>query len=213
MNKQLLMKKHPAKQLERRKKYIPSIFAKEIKGLSSPCVIVDYKTGRQIHLLSQCEKKAWYFLRFDDEVEEIYEQFSLDLEITLELAEEYGLKHPGNKSTAMTTDFFVVKKHGYAAYSVKSDCSILDNKREVEKQILENMYWELFDIEFHVIFAAELDKHLIKNIMEVVKCYNKSRIFNEYDEIRYMIAHKIIKVDLYQDGIDYEKVKESVYGK
>lgn len=57
MNKQLLMKKHPAKQLERRKKYIPSIFAKEIKGLSSPCVIVDYKTGKRIHLLSQYEKR------------------------------------------------------------------------------------------------------------------------------------------------------------
>ena len=206
------MKKHPAKQLERRKKYIPSIFAKEIKGLSSPCVIVDYKTGRQIHLLSQCEKKAWYILRFDDEVEEIYEQFSLDLEITLALAEEYGVKHPGNKSTVMTTDFFVVKKHGYAAYSVKSDRSVLEKKREIEKQILEKMYWKLFDIEFHVIFVAELDKYLIKNIMEVVKCYDKSRIFNEYDEIRHMIAHKIIKVDLHKKGIDYEKLKESIYG-
>ena len=100
--------------------YKPFIKAKQIKGLSIPCVIVDYKTKRQVELLSQVEKYYWYQLRFEDDTVNIYEQYPLNLDLTLYLAELYSIKHPKDKSTPMTTDFLVETRNGYAAYSVKS---------------------------------------------------------------------------------------------
>ena len=119
-------------ELEDFEEYTPYIEAEEIKGLSVPCVVVDYKTGRQVELLSQGEKYVWYLLRYDDDVQKIYEQYALDLDITVELAERYGIKHPNNASTPMTTDFYVEKKDGFVAYSVKNSRLVLEDKRTVE---------------------------------------------------------------------------------
>ena len=191
-------------------KHVPHVKAKHIKGLSVPCVVVDYKTGNSVELLSQGEKYVWYLLRFDDDVVNIYEQHPLDLKITCELAKTHKIKHPRNKKviTTMTTDFYVEKKNGFAAYSVKNDRSVLDKPRNIEKLFLEKLYWEQLGIEFHIVFKEDLNMTLVNNIMDVVTCYHKDRVFDQYDKIRYKIAHKIIQLDLKDQLIDYEKLKE-----
>ena len=197
--------------LKRGVSHTPHIKAKQIKGLSIPCVVVDYKTGRSVELLSQGEKYIWYLLRFDDEIEDIYEQYPLDLEITLELSRKYGILHPKNTFTPMTTDFFVKKKDGYAAYSVKNDRSVLDKRRNVEKLFLEKMYWDQLGIEFHLVFKEGLNMTLVNNIMDVVTCYDPKNIFDQFDKIRYKIAHKMIDIDLESKPINYRQIMEKEY--
>lgn len=197
-------------ELEDFEEYTPYIEAEEIKGLSVPCVVVDYKTGRQVELLSQGEKYVWYLLRYDDDVQKIYEQYALDLDITVELAERYGIKHPNNASTPMTTDFYVEKKDGFVAYSVKNSRLVLEDKRTVEKLFLEKMYWENRGVEFYLVFKEDLNMTLVKNIMDVVACYNIDAVFDEFDKIRYKIANKIIDIDLRTELIDYGKLREKI---
>ena len=153
-----------------------------------------------------------YLLRFDDNVQEIYEQYPLDLNITVDLARTYGIKHPRNNSTPMTTDFLVERKHDYVAYSVKNDRSVLDNPRTIEKLFLEKKYWEHIGVEFHLVFKEDLNMILINNIMDVVSCYNRNSAFSKFDELRYKVAHKMIEIDLSQEPINYkELLKEKEY--
>ena len=197
-------KKQALMRVKERNAYVPQVKAKQIKGTSVPCVIVDYKTGRSVELLSQGEKYIWYLLRFDDNVQEIYEQYPLDLNITMDLARTYGIKHPRNNSTPMTTDFLVERKHDYVAYSVKNDRSVLDNPRTIEKLFLEKKYWERVGVEFHPVFKEDLNMILINNIMDVVSCYDRESVFSRFDELRYQIAHKMIEIDLSHEPINYK---------
>lgn len=188
--------------------YKPLLKAKHIKGLSVPCVIVDYKTKRSVELMSQAEKYVWYMLRFDDQVKEIYEQFRLDLDITLEIANKYKIKHPKDNFTPMTTDFFVVKDFTFIAYSVKESRSVLLKKRNIEKLFLEMKYWEWVGVEFHIVFKEDLNMILVQNIMDICACYDKENVHTEYDLIRHKIAHKELQIDLAKESINYKKLME-----
>lgn len=196
------------------KPYSAYIKAKQIKGLSVPSVIVDYKTGRSVELLSQAEKYIWYLLRFDDDVLTIYEQYPLDLNLTVLLAKQHSIKHPKNNSTPMTTDFYVETRHGFVAYSVKSSKKVLNKPRNVEKLFLEKLYWDSLGIEFHIVFGEELNMTYIRNIMDVVTCYNEANVFSKFDKIRHQIAHKKLQIDIKKEPIDYiELLQEKVYEK
>ena len=191
--------------------YKPFIKAKQIKGLSIPCVIVDYKTKRQVELLSQVEKYYWYQLRFEDDTVNIYEQYPLNLDLTLYLAELYSIKHPKDKSTPMTTDFLVETRNGYVAYSVKSSEKVFDKARNTEKQTLERLYWESLNVKFRILVGEKLNMDYINNIMDVVSCYDSKNVFSKFDLIRYLIAHKKIIVDLESERINYSIIMKEYF--
>lgn len=193
--------------------YKPHIKAKQIKGLSVPCVIVDYKTNRQVELLSQGEKYFWYLLRFDDDTMNIYEQYPLNLDLTTYLSELIGIKHPKDKNTPMTTDFLVETRNGYAAYSVKSSKKDLDKTkiRNIEKQTLERLYWKALNIDFNILIKEDLKMDYINNIMDVVSCYDSKKVFSKFDLIRYLIAHKKIIIDLESQPIDYRTIMKEYF--
>ena len=92
--------------------YLPWIQTREISSIGTCSNPKDWKTGRTVELLSQGEAYYWHILRWNDEIEDIREQYPLDLETTLEICDDYNVKHPRNRHTYMTSDFYVTYKDG-----------------------------------------------------------------------------------------------------
>lgn len=184
--------------------YLSWILAHEVNSTGTASVVIDFKTGRDVHLLSQGEVYYYYLLRWDDTVEDIREQFPLDLKMTVELADMLGIKHPCNRSTHMTTDLLVTRIDGsLEAYSIKSDKSVLENPRTIEKLRLEQAYWETQGISFYIRFKEDVNKILVQNIIDVVSCYDIHKVQTTQDLIRYQIAHKILTPNLENQLLDY----------
>lgn len=91
------------------KDYIPYITTSEFNSRGTTSVIKDWKTGRGVHCLSQGETLWYYILRWDDNNVDIREQYPLDVDKTVAIAEEMGIQYPRNKAQVMTTDFLVTE--------------------------------------------------------------------------------------------------------
>ncbi len=175
--------------------------------------MIDWKHGRQMELLSQAEVWWYYVLRWDDNVKDIQEQYPLSLEKTLALCDQFHVIHPANRQTRMTTDFLVTYCDGSRrAISIKHDRSILDDPRVVEKQFIEKMYWETAGVPFQILYKEDLERRYVLNIMDVISCYDPSRVSDDIGKIRYLIAHKEIDVDL-QSKLDYQALVKQYAGR
>ena len=191
--------------------YKPYIKVNEFNSLGTTCNPVDWKTGRTMHFLSQGEMYLYYLLRFREDAIDIREQFPLELEETLAIANELGYKHPKNKSTRMTTDLLVDFEDGtQTVYSVKRSSKDLKNKRTREKLAIEEAYWKAKDIDFKIIFTESLDINTVTNIRLVVEFYNKEDVYDEISYIKHLIATKQINVDLTKGLIDYSKLRKEL---
>lgn len=81
---------------------------------------------------------------------DIREQFPLNVETTIRIAEEKGIKHSKDNSSGipidMTTDFFITvvknSERKYIARTVKPS-EQLEDKRVIEKFEIEREYWEI----------------------------------------------------------------------
>lgn len=126
--------------------YIPYVFTREINSKGTCYNPVDWKHGRQMQFLSQGELYAYYITIWNDDVIDIREQFPLELEKTLEIADYYNIKHPKDRKTRMTTDMCVFYQGGTSeAISVKVSRKELNNDRTVEKLIIEKNIGSLLE--------------------------------------------------------------------
>lgn len=168
--------------------------------------MIDWKHGRQMELLSQAEVWWYYILRWDDNVVDIREQYPLALDETLRICDELGFIHPGNRNTHMTTDFLVTYRDGsIKAFSVKTDRTVLENPRDLEKLYIEKEYWNRTGIPFQMLYKSDVSRTTIHNIMDVVSCYDIKQVYDDFSLIRYMIAHKQLIVDM-GTRIDYQSL-------
>ena len=177
-------------------KYKPWIQVGEFGSRGTAARVVDWKTGRVVHLLSQNEIYAWYILRWQDGVTDINEQYPLDLEETKKLCEEYGIKHPSYRGSpaVMTTDLLVFTTKGKMAFSVKPNNQL--SERSIEKLFIEQKYWESKKIPWRLITAEDIDFTYAYNIRDVVTFYNATVFPDTISRLKYLIAHKKVKVDL-----------------
>lgn len=188
--------------------YKPWIKIREINSIGTASSIVDYKHGREIQLLSQAEVYYYYLLRWDDDVIDIREQFPLDLGLTHKLCDKLGFVYPKNR---LTTDLLVSKRDGsLIAYSVKTDKSVLNNPRTVEKLTVEKIYWESQGIKFKLVFKEDVNKILVNNIMDVISNYDANSICDDFSQIRYKIAHKEIVVNMDTKPLDYNEILKNI---
>lgn len=161
---------------------------------------IDWKTGRQVQLLSQGEVIAWYLLRWDDDNLDVREQFPLDIAQTQNIAAAYGIKHPvdshGNP-IVMTTDFLVTRANGEMAISIKSDLeTVSKSKRLIEKLFIEKVYWKKQGIPFSLYTKADMNRVMADNIRNVVAFYNQEFFTDEVSLLKKLIARKLIDVDM-----------------
>ncbi len=160
----------------------------------------DYKNSRMVELLSRGEMYFWYMLRFRDDVLEIREQFPLDLETTVALAHFYGIRHPKDTRTRMTSDFLVDYADGHQeVFSVKNSRESLNrSERCREKLFLEQKYWESQGVKFHIVFTEDIDILYANNIRVCSYFYHESSVYDHISLLKHMIINKEITVDLHQ---------------
>jgi len=193
--------------------YIPYITTSEFNSQGTTSVIKDWKTGRGIHCLSQGEALCYYVLRWDDNNIDIREQYPLDNEITLQIANDYGFKHPLSETHIMTTDFLVIEADGSLhAYSIKYNREL--SKRTLQILCIEKAYWISKGCKFDLLFTCEVNKVLAANIRLVTEFYQPDRVFDKYSSIKHKIATKEYHCDLLSTPLSNEildKLREENY--
>ncbi len=195
--------------------YKPWILTREINSWGTTANIIDWKHGRSVQLLSAGEEMYYYYLRWDDSVLDIREQFPLDLEATKKIAAQCGIRHP--KGT-MTTDLLVTYPKGkYVAYSVKASRKDVDYElgkteseiklaiRTAEKLFIEKYYWNELGVEWKLVLKEDLNPVYIDNIRRVVVYYDESRVHDDVSRVKHLIATKQIEVDM-NKPLDYQKL-------
>lgn len=176
--------------------YKPWITTREFYSSGTCANVVDPKTGRMVDLLSQAELAWYWILRWDDNVIDIREQYPLDLKLSVLIAHRLRIKHPFNESTPMTTDLLVTKNDGHMeAYSVKSSKRDMDARHE-EITLLEREYWESLGVPFRVVYKDDVNPVLVRNIEDVFRYYDASRVFDDVSRVKHLISHKKIAVDM-----------------
>ena len=183
--------------------YLPWKKIREVSSGSTASSVPDYKNGRMVELISQAEV-WWYFkLRWNDEVEDIREHFPLDIDETTELAKKLGVRMYASGRKCMTTDLLITLRCGsYVAVNVKYDRSQTMNDRENEKIEIEREYWKRKRIKLYEVYKSDLDPIEIRNLRMVLIYYSKESVFDKYSLVKYLIANKLIKVDM-KKPIDY----------
>lgn len=132
------------------------------------------KTGRIHHVLSDLESNYLYLLDWSDHVIDIREQYPLDRELTLQIAEELGYRHPTENTTqtpiVMTTDFLITvrreKEIIYLARTVKPS-EDLEKNRSIEKFEIEREYWAKKNVHWQIVTEKEIPLEVCRNIQFV----------------------------------------------
>lgn len=185
------------------KDYKPWITVSEFNSIGTTSVIRDWKTGRQVHCLSQGEALWYCILRWDDNNIDIREQFPLNAEETVRIARENGFKHPVNDSHVMTTDFLVTERDGSLhAYSVKPSRKL--SRRNLEILCIEKIYWQVRNVPFTMLFKTDANRILAANIRLVTNFYDASVVFDKYSALKHKIATKECSIDMEHDYITTE---------
>lgn len=144
--------------------------------------------GRIAHLLSDLELAAFCLFDWFPSVVDVREQFPLDPEKTINLANRLDIKHPAVSGVIqiMTTDFIVDIKQGdqviSQAISVKYR-EELEKPRVIEKQELERRYWESEQTDWFLFTENEVPKNLIQNIKWLVP-HLQSFDLDEYSRMK-----------------------------
>jgi len=184
--------------------YKPYITTSEFNSIGTTSVIKDWKTGRGVHCLSQGEMLLYYILRWDDNNEDIREQYPLDYNETVKIAQEMGFKQP---SEIMTTDMLVTQKGGkMIAYSVKVDRNL--NQRQLQLLCIEKQYWINRGVEYYLVFKEDMNRTLASNVRLVTEFYDAELVFDEISAVKHKIAIKEYSFDMENTPITNESLKK-----
>ena len=191
--------------------YLPWIKIRELNSIGTATSFPDWKHGRSIELLSQAELWWYVKLRWQDDVADIREQFPLELGLTNSIARSNGIRPAQNGLKCMTSDLVVSMVDGAEfAFSVKTDRNTLkDNRRATELQFIEYRYWETKGITWRILFKEDLNPVEIRNILDVVTCYDIARVHDDFSYVRHLISHKNIIVDMAKP-IEYKAIIEEL---
>lgn len=135
--------------------------------------------SRIIHLLSDGELYAYQGLIRAPGTTDVLEQYALDPEWTVEIAESLGIRHPENLKSGsihiMSTDFVVSRCSKKTAYTFKY-CKDLyrTNSKAIEpdpskwrtwqKLAIENDFWKRQGIEYRIITERDFPKSQFYNL-------------------------------------------------
>ena len=190
--------------------WVPWIKVNEFSSLGTRSLLIDWKTGRQVHCLSLGERTAYLIRRWDDAVTDINEQVVLDIKRTTEIAERLGYKPVNHGRTHMTSDFRVFYDDGSVkVYSFKSSPIDKDNPRNerlMQRLKIEETYWESEDIPWEQIYGCDLNYTFAANIDLVTRFYDRRKVFDEISEMKHLIATKQIFVDMESQILDVERM-------
>lgn len=146
------------------------------------------KCERVVHLLSHAEAQVFLSLDWLPGVVEIYEQYPLNPNVSVKVAEDLGFKHPGYARKdvyVMTSDFYVRHKDSngfwYEAIQVKSSRKDTESKRSQEKLAIEQEYWKREGINWRLIYASDMNPVFLQNLQTLAPYRNTRYSSNTLD--------------------------------
>lgn len=151
--------------------YSPWLTVRDVSSKGRVHRVLGHLTQRTHHLLSDLELSTFLLLEWNPQVKDIREQYPLNVEETLEIAEELGIRHPGiaGQIHVMSSDFLVdlqqtaegpIKR---LAIQVKPLEALMD-PRTLEKLQIEQCYWQRKDVDWKVVTERELPPVYVKNL-------------------------------------------------
>ena len=122
--------------------------------------------------MTKLELQFFYILDWSPLVTDIREHFPLlPLEDTLQIAGEFGIKHPADPRTkqprVMTTDFLVTVLRGSQSRNVARSivyAKRLGNRRTIEKLEIECEYWRERGTEWAIVTELDIPMVIAKNV-------------------------------------------------
>lgn len=190
--------------------YITWIKSREFGSMGVSTSYPDYKTGRNIELLSRGELYFYLLLRWNDNVSDIREQFPLlPLKETTEIAKELGMTPSYNGRKVMTTDMLVTKTDGSEfALSVKASKNDV-TPRQMELMAIEQEYWKRRGVPYVIGYKDHVNEVEVRNIRDCTDMYDIREVRDEIGLVRHLIARKHILVDMTKK-IDYREILEKL---
>jgi hypothetical protein len=130
-----------------------------------------WKTNRVYHFMSNNELRYFYILEWSNRIKDIREQYPLNLEDTLGIAENIGIKHSVDNISKfpriMSTDFMITLsingKEINVARTIKP-FNKLEEKRVVEKYEIERRYWLEKNIDWKLVTENDISKEFASNV-------------------------------------------------
>ncbi|MCP9496586.1 MAG: TnsA endonuclease N-terminal domain-containing protein [Pyrinomonadaceae bacterium MAG19_C2-C3] len=151
--------------------YLPYLRVQDVPSQGLVTRVGGWKTGREHHFLSCLECDYFYLLEWSPLVVDIREQYPLDLDETLAIGADLGIRHPTDPRTrepvVMTTDFVNTVRRNIGtiehARTLKY-ATDLARPRVMEKFEIERVYWSSRDIDWGIVTEREIDPVLATNI-------------------------------------------------
>ncbi|MDN5479392.1 MAG: TnsA endonuclease N-terminal domain-containing protein, partial [Chryseobacterium sp.] len=130
--------------------------------------IYSHKTQRVHHLLSNLELYVFLILDWSSSVQDIREQFPLNIDDTREICLEHGLRHPSIQGSeqVMSSNFLIDtndKNKPQFAIQVKPLKELL-KERTIEKLEIERRYWKLKEIPWSIVTEQNIPITARKNL-------------------------------------------------
>ncbi|MBU2115368.1 MAG: TnsA endonuclease N-terminal domain-containing protein [Gammaproteobacteria bacterium] len=144
------------------------------------------KQKREVHLLSDAERRAYEIMMSRPGTVAVLEQYALDVNETISIAKKLGYVHPRNYKTmhitVMTTDFVVTTQNivsekrslNTTAYTFKYSSDLYTDKtcsqflpsatRTIQKLEIEQEYWNRRGIQYRVITELNATKEHAWNL-------------------------------------------------
>lgn len=128
------------------------------------------KTQRMHHLLTKFHRSYFLWNEWRIDVEDIRENYPLDINDTAAIARQFGLRHPrakqNNKPKVMITDFVLTVRDAsgtsLAARSLSRNADVgsssLPPKLEIERR-----YWNARGIDWAIVTESQLPRNLVAN--------------------------------------------------
>ncbi|MPX19314.1 heteromeric transposase endonuclease subunit TnsA [Moraxella catarrhalis] len=174
------------------KKYKPYIKVNDISSIGRSHRVFGHKTGRSHHLFSDLELAVFLLFEWNENVLEINEQIELNLDETLLIANEAGIKHPtkdGNNKV-MTSDFYITfyksNRPSIAQLAIQAKYSKdLEDIRTIEKIELERRFWKKKEIDFCIVTELDIPKTVLNNIKWLYPAKNSNLTHLSFDLFEY----------------------------
>ena len=150
------------------KDYQPWLTIQDVPSRGVSHRIYSHKTQRVHHLLSNLELYVFLILDWSSSVQDIREQFPLNLDDTKEICLEHGLRHPNIQGSeqVMTSDFLIDtndKKQPQFVIQVKPLKELI-KERTIEKLEIERRYWEVKEIPWSIVTEQNIPTTARKNL-------------------------------------------------
>jgi hypothetical protein len=124
--------------------------------------------------MSQLEWQYFYMLEWSPVVVDIREQYPLELDETLAIAELHAIPHPSPTNRGaqdpcpITTDVVITIRRSMSfedqARTVKYANDLSDN-RVLEKFEIERLYWKSRNIDWGIVTEREIEDQIVKNMI------------------------------------------------